>query len=236
MGKIKLLYDVVTAMKDKESYSGDLKVEGSRDRVKVFGLVNEFEKDMVEGRVKAKVSLEMDCAGKKVKHESSTEFDRPDFHGARQHGSFHHMFFHHGCGYRLIHGDADVCHGGRRGGPKEKLNRLAWCLSVLNSLKAEEREDKGVVLSLDFKEIPGELKKDIQEKFLHHNHKLSQEHGKGRLFKEFSAMEISDGSLNIFINKKREVEKITLTIEGSRNDTQNQPHHLDLLAELCLAG
>jgi len=33
VSKIKLLYDVITTMKDKDSYRGKLKVEGSRDQV-----------------------------------------------------------------------------------------------------------------------------------------------------------------------------------------------------------
>jgi len=232
MSKIKLLYDVITTMKDKESCSGNLKVEGSKDRVKIFGLDNEFEKNMAEGRTRAKVSLEMDCAGKKVKHESSTEFDGSDFHGASQHGFLRHVIFHHGHGHHPDHGHIN-CGSVKRGGIKEKLTRLALLLGILNSMKVEEREDKSTVLSLDFNEIPGEMKKNIHEKLLHQ--KMRHDHGHQCVFKEFSNMEILNAGLNIFINKNKEVEKITLAVEGRQKDEQNQPHHLDLQAELRFA-
>jgi len=47
-------------------------------------------------------------------------------------------------------------------GSREKLNRLALLLNVLNNIKAEEQEDKSTVLPLDLAEIPGEIKEIIQ--------------------------------------------------------------------------
>jgi hypothetical protein len=232
MSKIKLLYDAVMAIKDKDSCSGNLKVEGSRNGVKIFGLNNDFEKNMGEGRTKAKISLEIDCEGKKVKHESSTEFDCPDGQDARRHDFLRRMMFHHGRGYHPNHGQMDGCHVSRCGGFKAKLNRLAFMLSVLNNLKIDERDDKSTVLALDFNEIPGELKKNIHEKLL--QHKMGHEHGRECMFKEFSGMEVSNGGVNIFINKNKEVEKIILTVTGSQQDELNQPRHLDLQAELRL--
>lgn len=232
MSKIKLLYDAVAAIKDKESCSGNLKVEGSRDGVKIFGLDNDFEKNMGEGRTKAKISLEIDCDGKKVKHESSTEFACPDAQDVKRHVFMRHMMFHHGRSHPN-HSQMEGCHVSRCGGFKAKLNRLALMLSVLNNLKVEEQEDKSTVLALDINEIPGELKKNIHEKLL--QHKMGHEHGQQCMFKEFSGMEILNGGVNIFINKNKEVEKIVLAVAGSQKDDSNQTHQLDLQAELRLA-
>ncbi len=233
MSKIKLLYDVITTMKDKESCSGNLKVEGSKDQVKIFGLDNEFEKNMADGKMKAKVTLEMDKDGKKVKHESSTEFEGSCSHGTGHQGFMGHMFSHHCHGQHPDHGQVGDCGDKKRCGIKEKLSRLACMLNVLNSLKVKEREDKSTVLSLDFNEIPGELKKMIHEKLL--QKKMQHEHGHQCMCKEFSTMEVSTGGLNIIINKNKEVEKVTLTIEGKQKDDLNNPHHMNLQAELCFA-
>jgi len=48
-------------------------------------------------------------------------------------------------------------------------------------------------------------------------------------------MEILNGGLNILINKNKEVEEITLTIEGKQKDDLNNPHHMNLQAELRFA-
>ncbi|MHB8986245.1 MAG: hypothetical protein ACYC38_09960 [Eubacteriales bacterium] len=232
MSKIKLLYDVITTMKDKESCSGKLKVEGSRDRVKIFGLENEFEKNMADGRTKAKVTLEMDCEGKKVKHESSTEFDGCGSHGTGRHGFMGHMISH--ChGHHPDHGQMGTCGENKRCGVKEKLSRLVCLLGVLNSMKVKEQEDKSTVLSLDFAEIPGEMKKMIHEKLL--KKKMQHEHGHQCVCKEFSGMEVSNGGLNIFINKNKEVEKVTLTIEGKQKGDLGDPRQMNLQAELRFA-
>lgn len=225
MGKIKLLYDVITTMKDKESFSGTLKVEGSRDKVKILGLDNEFEKNMADGRVKAKFSLEMDCEGKKVKHESSTEFGGPGFQGAGKHGFMGRMMAHHCHGHHPFHGHPGPCCG-----IKDGLARLSFILSVLNSMKVKEQEDKSTVLSLDFAEINGEMKKTIHEKLLQKI--MEHDHGHQCVCKEFSGMDDIKAGLNILINKNREVEKVTLMIEGKQKDQVNDPRHMNLQAEL----
>lgn len=234
MSKIKLLYDAVTAIKEKDSCSGNLKVEGNRDGVKIFGLDNEFEKNMGDGRTRAKISLEIDCEGKKVKHESSTEFACPGSHDDRRHDFWRHMAFRHGHGHgHYPKHDHMAGWGGKHGGIKEKLNKLAFLLNVLNNLKVEEREDKSTVLSLDFNEIPGELKKSIHEKF--QRHQMSGAHGHQCLLKEFAGMDVTTALLHIFLNKNKEVEKILLAVTGKQKNDLNQPHQLDLQAELRLA-
>jgi len=233
MSKIKLLYDVVSTMKDKESCSGNFKVVCSKDQVKIFGLDKEFEKNMADGQTKAKISLEVDCDGKKVKHESSTEFGGCGSHS--HHGLFGRMIGRHCHG---PHPDYDqIGDGGeneRCCGFKEKLSRMACMLSLLNSLKVKEQEDKSAVLSLDFDEIPGEVKKVFHEKMLQKK-MFHEKHEHQHFCKEFSSVEILKGELNILINKSKEVEKITLSVEGRQKDDLNNAHDMNLQAELRLA-
>lgn len=232
MNKIKLLYDVIMTMKDKDSCSGNLKAVGKKDQVNIFNMENEFEKNMAGGRTKAKVSMEMDCAGKKVKHESSTEFDGLDCHGDGRHGFMKHMFLRHGHGHYPGHGHIGDCGDIQRFGIKAKLARLAFFLDILNSLKVEEKEDQSTVLSLSFDEISEEMKKIIHERMLHKE--IQHEHGQERVCKEFSGMEALTGGFNVFINKNKEVEKIIVTLAGTSKDDLNEPHQMNLQAELSL--
>ncbi|SFG55349.1 hypothetical protein SAMN05660649_01965 [Desulfotomaculum arcticum] len=229
MGKVKLLYDVIMTMKEKESVKGNLKVEGSKDQVKIFNLNNTFEKNMTEGWIKAKISLETDCAGKKVKHESNTEFDLTGFPGCQRHGLMHRGVFHHWHDRHSHHGYQD---GMKCGGIKGKLNKLAIMVSMLNSMKIEAQEDKSTLISLDFNDIPGDMKTILQEKLqqhrMHHNH---CSHG---AFKEFSGMEIGNTRLTIRVNKNNEVEKVLLNAEGQAKDESGAPHPLNLQVELSL--
>lgn len=64
---------------------------------------------------------------------------------------------------------------------------------------------------------------------------MQHEQGHQCVCKEFAAMEVSTGELNILINKNREVEKVTLTIEGQKKDASNNPCQMNLQAELRFA-
>ncbi|MFZ5643406.1 MAG: hypothetical protein ACOY46_07430 [Bacillota bacterium] len=231
MNKIKLLYDVVTTMKEKELLKGNLKVEGSRDSVKIFGLDNDFEKNFLDGRTKARVCLEVDCEGKKVKHESSTEFELPGMQGHCRHGLISH--FHHCHGHHHSHHKADSCDGAKCCGFKEKLSRIAFILKVLNSIKVEELESKSVVLTLDFDEASGDMQGLIREKLQQHK-KMHKNDDFKCAASEFSGMEISAGKLNVFINKNNEVERVVANVDGKRKDENNGLHSMNLRAELSL--
>lgn len=233
MNKIKLMYDVIVAIKDKESCSGNLKVVGSKNSVKIFDLNNEFEKNMADGRMKAKVFMETDCAGKKLKHESSTDFEGLNCHDDRRHYFMRHIL-QHGPSHHPDYGHIGHCDGIKRDGFfKGKLNKLALLLNILNSMKAEEQEDKSTLLSMDLKDAPAEMMKMFQGKLLHH--KISRDQSPQCMFKEFSNMEILNAGLNISVNKNKEVERISLIIEGKGKDSLNGLHDLHLQAELRFA-
>ena len=56
---------------------GVLTAEAQKDRVNIFTIRNEFDKNLQTGLTKAKISTEIDYEGKMVKHESNTEFTLP---------------------------------------------------------------------------------------------------------------------------------------------------------------
>ncbi len=133
MNKIKLMYDVVKKLKEKDVFKGTLAAEVKKDQVKVFSLVKEFEKDTAQGQVKVKITTQWDYEGKQGKHESSTEFNIQGHCAGIHHGFMKHR--HH------------KLHGMKNCGIEGKLSKIAFVLSVLNNMKTEEQADKGVSLS-----------------------------------------------------------------------------------------
>ena len=95
MNKIKLMYDVVKTLKEKEVLKGSVKAEARKNEVKVFRLEKEFEKNTLSGQVKSKISTELDYEGKTVKHESSTEFNLQDCCREKHHGFIRSMHGQH---------------------------------------------------------------------------------------------------------------------------------------------
>jgi hypothetical protein len=212
MNKIKLLYDVVTTLKDKETLTGVIKAAICKEQVTLFSLQNEFAKNLLTGQTKAKISTGLDYEGKKVQHESTTEFTMPGHCHHRHHEFFKHI--HH--------------HAGQCGGIKGKLSKLAFALSILNSLQVEEQEQGTIVVSLNMNEVPEDMKEMLREKMsharAHHEH-----HG---FMKEFCTMEACDFTFTMLVNKKHEIEKIAVTLAGTQRDEQHQPHDLTAIAEL----
>lgn len=78
MNKIKVLYDVVKVMRDKDAYNGVIEAAVSKDEVQVFRFNNEFSKDLAAGWTKARITTVIDHNGKQIKHESTTECNKKD--------------------------------------------------------------------------------------------------------------------------------------------------------------
>ncbi|MDR3540846.1 MAG: hypothetical protein P4L69_07795 [Desulfosporosinus sp.] len=224
MSKIKLMYDVINTMKEKEVLSGIFKAEGKKDQLQVASFINEFEKNLLNGETKVKISTELDLNGKKVKHESQTEFTMQGCCvGNRHHGLMHHMHHHH-----LDQNQEDI----RCGGIKEKLTKLAFLLNIFNQIQVDEQEDKSVMLSLNLSEIPDELKKVLQERMIHKT--MPEHHRHHGFMKEFCTLNDPKVRFSLWITKAREVEKIEVTIEGKQIDELNETHDMNLRAELHL--
>ncbi|SPF47806.1 conserved hypothetical protein [Candidatus Desulfosporosinus infrequens] len=229
MSKIKLMYDVINTMKEKEVLSGTFKAEIKKDQIQIASFTNEFEKNLLNGETKAKISTELDCDGKKMKHQSQTEFTMQGCcQGHRHHGFMRHMHHHH---HDLHSGQTheDI----KCGGIKGKLTKLAFVLNIFNQIKVEEKEDESVILSLNLNEIPDEIKIAIQERISqrtmpeHHQH-----HG---FMKELLTLQDPNIECILWISKNREVEKVLLTVNGKRTNELNENHDLNLKAELCLS-
>ena len=106
---------------------------------------------LIRGQGKSKIVTVLDYEGKKVRHESSTEFNLQDCYGGK-----HHDFIKGMHKYQYHHGEAKCC------GFKGKLSKLAFLLNVLNDMEVQELDDKGVMLTIHIDEIPEELKNAIK--------------------------------------------------------------------------
>ena len=105
MNKIKVLYDVFKTMKEKEVFKGNVKLEAAKGDVKVLSFSNEFETNTKSGETKANINVDLDAEGKKVKHESNSEFNIKDC----PHHGFHRGMHKHKHGMNM-HGMSG--HGG----------------------------------------------------------------------------------------------------------------------------
>ncbi|MHC1760609.1 MAG: hypothetical protein AB9917_14110 [Negativicutes bacterium] len=213
MNKLKVLYDVVTVMKNKEAFNGILTVQVHKDEESLFFLQNEFKKNLLTGETKAKINTDLNYEGKTLKHESTTEFTMLHSGECKCHEFF-----------RNLH----QCHAAGCGGLRGKLAKLAFAFSILNALQVSEQDSKTIVLSLKSSDLPEDIKALIHEKMsqastCHH------EHG---FLKEFCATEQRDFGLNIFVNKNFEAEKIVITLAGLQKTEQNAPRKLTARAEV----
>ncbi|ODA40352.1 hypothetical protein [Desulfosporosinus sp. BG] len=228
MSKLKLMYDVVNTMKDKEAISGALKVEGMKDQTKIVNFINQFEKNLSTGETKVKLSTELDYDGKKVKHESQTEFTMQGCQRKMHPGFMRHMRHHHHSHHCAENYDDLKC-----GGIKGKLTKLAFVLNLFNQIKMEEKDDKSVILSLNLNEIPEDMKKAIQERMSQRAMSEHQQHHHG-FMKEFFSLQEPKIELNLWISENREVKKILVTVDGKQMNDLDENHNLNLKAELCL--
>ena len=115
MNKIKVLHDVFKTMKDKEIFKGNLKLEAAKGEVKILSVSNEFETNTKSGETKAKLNLDIDAEGKKVKHESNSEFNIKNCPHHKFHRGAH--MHHHG-------------HGNGHGGIKAGFSKITLELNL----------------------------------------------------------------------------------------------------------
>lgn len=216
MNKLKLIYDVVKTMKEKEVIQGTLQVEGKKNELQFFSLANEFVKNFQTGETKAKISTQLDYNGNKVKHESQIEFNSQGGNGRMCHGLRGHMHHHgHGGGHKL--------EGFHHAGFKQKLNRLAFGLHVLNQIKLTEQDDKSIILTFDTDGIPDEIRQACQEKMKWHQTQHPQvNHGQGGqqhlhcFANELVNIQDPVIGLAVRINPNNEVEKITVCVAAQQ--------------------
>jgi hypothetical protein len=211
MNKIKVLHDVFKTMKDKEVFKGSLKLEATKGEEKILSFSNEFETNTKSGETKAKLNVDLDAEGKKVKHESNSEFNIKSC----PHHKFHRgMHMHH-------HG-----HGHGHCGIKAGLSKITFVLNLLNNIQVEEKEEQSII-SLELKEVLKEIKemhkdfhKGIDEEKILEYHKQMHDgvdkefHKHHKFIKEMLCSEQSDAVLKIYSNKNNEIEKVEISSKG----------------------
>lgn len=210
MNKIKVLYDVFKTMKEKEVFKGSVKLEATKGDVKVLSFSNEFETDTKSGETKANISVDLDAEGKKVKHDSNSEFNIKEC----PHHGFHRGMHNHGMKYA------------RSWWIKGGLSKVTFILNLLNNVQVEEKDEKAII-SLELKEVFKEIK-DIhkechkgmdEEKIMEHIRQMKESDDRGfhkhhKFIKELLCSENSDAILKIYANKDNEVEKVEISSKG----------------------
>lgn len=221
MNKIKLMYDVVKTLREKDSFTGNLNAEATKDEVKIFNLVKVFEKNTVSGEMKCKINTELNYEGKVVKHESSTEFNMQDCCKGRHHSFMKNMHQHHSF-------DGSKCCN-----IKDRLSMLGFLLNTFNNMKVEEKGDQGVILSININEIPEDMKKIIKDKT---EHCISQQKEEQQCccMTELCLLEDINIDIRITVNSNSEVEKLELLVSGKQKDESKEVHNLNLEGELSL--
>ncbi|NVN93559.1 MAG: hypothetical protein HXX11_23585 [Desulfuromonadales bacterium] len=216
MNKIKLLYDVARTMKAKEKVDGVLTAQVHKDQVEVFSLRNDFGKNST-GDASAKVSCELNLEGNRIKRESLTEFSTAG--DCQQRGRLLGKLFRH------HHGTGECC------GIKGIFSRIAIALGILSSLKSEEQENGGAVVSLNVSDLPEEMKTQLLERM---NQKHAY-HSHCGFLAEGDALETVDGVVVLTVNKAREIEKLTVNLDGRMQNAASESHLLSAHAEVQFA-
>jgi hypothetical protein len=202
MNKIKLMYDIARAMRDKDNLNGSVKLSLTKDGYEVFQMDNEFSRNFTNGTGRAKISTVLDHEGKQLQHESITEFNMNLEPENETQGCEYHRFLHkHHRGLHSI-------------GLKKRLDIIIAALNALNNMKVLEQEGQCICLSLDLNEIPEGLKEDFR------THMIHRHHARPGFLSGVPVME--KGSLECRINKNHEIETITLKLEGNLQE-ENQP-------------
>lgn len=207
MNKMKILYDVVKAFKNKEVISGVFSADVKKDETSIFTMTSQFAKNVLTGQRKATINTQLDYDGKAVHSAGDAKFGGHEGHG-----------FHHGMGHGM---------GSRGCTMREKIGRLTFMLGVLNALEVTEDQDNTLVLTLNSVNLPDEAKEIVQERLSHGGCRHSG-HG---FTHEFSGLTELDFTLSVVIDESCNIKKAAGSVSGSRQDEQ-QGHTLRASAEV----
>ncbi|MDD3269344.1 MAG: hypothetical protein PHX14_08485 [Syntrophomonadaceae bacterium] len=214
MNKIKLMYDIARAMRDKDSLDGSVKLNLKKDGLEVFRLDNEFSRNLTSGWGKARILTVLDHEGKQLRHESNTEFNINQKQDNELRGCQKHRFFH---GH----------HWGMQGiSLRKRLDMIIAALNALNNMQVLEQEDQSIRLSLDLHEIPEDLKEAFRTR-------MSQKHHSWPGFLQGSPL-IEKCCLEGRINNNYEIESITVKLEGKLQEENRPDEDLTLDAAVVL--
>jgi hypothetical protein len=230
MNKIKLMYDVVKTMRDKEVFIGSLAVNGKKDQIDCFSFSNEFEKNNATGKVKFHIKTDVDCDGKQMKHESSSEFNmqncRSRMHRHHQYHNFGHDLRFQGCP-----DDPERCDSGF----KARMSGLMFILRLIDDMEIEELENKRVALTLNLDELPEGLMDHFHGRFQHRmspdSFQCPPQHPG---MKALGSIEKPHVRINIKLNQDKAIEAIVINADGKQKDESNTLHDVNFKADLTL--
>lgn len=219
MNKIKVLYDVVKAIRKQEGISGLLTADIQKDEISIFTMKNQFEKNFLTGQTKAKINTQVDYEGKTVRHDSDTEFSMPSGRG-----------FHHGMAHRHHFGAMAAMqhHGGRCGHMGGRFAKLAFVLGMLNALEIKEAEDNTLVITLDSANLPEDAKELVRERMSHGG----AHHSRHGFMKEFSSLTQLDFTVTACLDANYDIKKVTGVFSGIQQDEQSQEHAIKANGEV----
>jgi hypothetical protein len=224
MNKIKLLYDVVKVLKNKEKIDGVLTAQVQKDQQEIFSLRNEFSKN--GSATKTTVSCELNLDGKQVKRESSTEFSgsSPCCHGGMLRGFFRGRHHHGDHGHHQHHNEG--C-----GRLKTMLSRVSCVFGLLSSLQVEEKAGGAAVISMNLAEIPEEMQTTLRDKLNQH----ASCHPQNGVMGPGHSIDSLSGLLLLTVNQEREIEKIALHLESKLAHEEDGPTALRATADVQFA-
>ncbi len=233
MNKLKLMHEVVTALKEKEACEGVLKVVGEKNEQSFLKFTKEFSKNKATGQASFKVSADVNCGEKKIKHESSTELQLPGCCDGSFKGLKNHF---HGHIHPQKQNDCAQPHSQEPGCCfKSKLTMLGFFLKVLNEMEIEEKGKEGVLLLINLKEIPEDVQQFICQKMAAHHGGL-EEANECCCLKELENLDKSSLKLSgkILIDSDKQIKKVNLELSGREKSESGVGAELKLAAELVL--
>jgi len=222
MNKIKVLYDVVKAIRNQEEGSGILTADIQKDEISIFTMKNQFEKNFLTGQTKAKINTQVDYEGKTVRHDGDTEFSMPSGRG------LHHG--HHGMAHRHHFGAMAAMqhHDGRCGHMGGRFAKLAFVLGLLNALEIKETEDNTLVITLNSADLPDDAKDLMRERMSHG----STHHSRHGFMKEFSNLKQLDFTVTVWLDANCNVKKAAGIFAGIQQDEQLKDHAIKANGEV----
>jgi hypothetical protein len=234
MNKLKFLYDVVKTMQAQEDLQGTLRVEIHKDQTGIFVLGSQFAKNRVTGEGHSQIKTEFDYDGKKMRHESNTEFTAHTICGF--HDRMRQHFREHCQAGRLNH---EASSGQGCCDFKEKLNHIALLLQLLSSFKLEENTDQSYLLSVNSVDFPEELKKALVQKLQQHHDAArtaceESRFGACKLIQDLHQLEDHDLELRIKINRDYTIAQLNLVCTGFGKDENDLSSNWELKGELNL--
>lgn len=208
MNKLEVLYKMAGAMKTKEKVNGTVNLVATEGNKEFASLVNNFEKDKVNGTMSIDVVAKAEIGELKVDKAIKKVLNMEEMHKA-----------HHG-----HHGHHGKCKDGKK---FNKFDKLEMMFKTLNDIKVSEDGDSKV-LELDIKDMLKKKREKFQ-KFHGEGHKCEHNHEhmdadirelfqiKHAMFKELMASDYDTVNAKVVLNKEFEITNLEIDAKGQKS-------------------